>query len=310
VSTGAIAANAHEGSRSEYLAQYVFAGFGTAVSVPHQEDAGIDLYCTITERIGQRAWPRAYFTVQVKSTDDPWVFDGENSVRWLLEHPTPLFLCVVDKANARLRVYQTSPRLLSGVHLPLPKRVVLQPEETTTGRMPDWISSEHYSLSAPILDFTVIDLGNDDRAAMARTCLLAWATIDSENIRCRANGIAAVSLPHSYVTNEIPVNKSTVTLSGQPHEAAIPRLIEALEHIGLDMARNAMRDRKNAELTTAALLNMLHRQLTRAEQDRPRCISFLNEMLNDRMEAKRNYLFDGVDRLIEGVRCDVKAIDK
>ena len=38
---GAIAANLHEGSRSEYLAQYVFASFGTAVPVPHQEDTGI-----------------------------------------------------------------------------------------------------------------------------------------------------------------------------------------------------------------------------------------------------------------------------
>ena len=54
---GAIAANLHEGSRSEYLAQYIFASFGTAVSVPHQEDSGIDLYCTLTERIGSRAWP-------------------------------------------------------------------------------------------------------------------------------------------------------------------------------------------------------------------------------------------------------------
>jgi hypothetical protein len=62
---GAVAANLHEGSRSEYLAQYVFASFGTAVSVPHHEDAGIDLYCTLTERVGKLAWPRHYFTVQV-----------------------------------------------------------------------------------------------------------------------------------------------------------------------------------------------------------------------------------------------------
>ena len=73
---GAIAANLHEGSRSEYLAQYVLASFGTAVSVPHQEDSGIDLYCTLTERVGLRAWPRASFSVQVKSTMDPWVMDS------------------------------------------------------------------------------------------------------------------------------------------------------------------------------------------------------------------------------------------
>ena len=97
---GAIAPNLHEGSRSEYLAQYVFASFGTAVSVPHQEDSGIDLYCTLTERVGSRAWPRAYFSVQVKSTMDPWILDGKDSVQWLAEHPLPFFLCVVDKSSA------------------------------------------------------------------------------------------------------------------------------------------------------------------------------------------------------------------
>lgn len=107
---GAIAANLHEGSRSEYLAQYVFASFGTVVSVPHQEDSGIDLYCTLTERVGSRAWPSAYFSVQVKSTINSWVLDSKDSVQWLVEHPLPLFLCIVDKPSARLRLYHTSPR--------------------------------------------------------------------------------------------------------------------------------------------------------------------------------------------------------
>jgi hypothetical protein len=49
---GSLAANPHEGSRSEYLAQYVFSSFGTAIPVPHQEDTGLDMYCTLLERIG------------------------------------------------------------------------------------------------------------------------------------------------------------------------------------------------------------------------------------------------------------------
>ncbi len=61
---GAVATNPHEGSRAEYLAQYIFASFGTSVPVPHQEDTGVDLYCTLTEAIGHRSWPRAYFAVQ------------------------------------------------------------------------------------------------------------------------------------------------------------------------------------------------------------------------------------------------------
>jgi hypothetical protein len=84
---GAIATNLHQGSRSEYLAQYVFAAFGTAVATPHQEDYGLDLYCTLLEQQGNRGWPKGYFSVQVKSTREGWIFDNENAVRWLVEYP-------------------------------------------------------------------------------------------------------------------------------------------------------------------------------------------------------------------------------
>ena len=65
-SVGSLAANVHEGSRSEYLAQYVFSSFGTAIPVPHQEDTGLDIYCALLERIGQRSWPRAYYSESVR----------------------------------------------------------------------------------------------------------------------------------------------------------------------------------------------------------------------------------------------------
>ena len=135
---GAVAANLHEGSRSEYLANYAFASFGTAIAVPHQEDSGIDLYCTLAERIGQRLWPRSHYTVQVKSTAAPWVFDGDEAVRWLVEHPLPLFLCVVDKSSLRLRVYHTAPRFYVWCLPPLPKRIELVPGEETEGHPVKW----------------------------------------------------------------------------------------------------------------------------------------------------------------------------
>src|SRR4051794_14153724 len=94
-STGATSANFHEAGRSEYLAHYVFSSFGTSVPVPRHEDTGLDLYCTLTERIGQRLWPIASYNVQVKSTPDPWEFPDERSVKWIVEHPLPVFLCIV-----------------------------------------------------------------------------------------------------------------------------------------------------------------------------------------------------------------------
>src|ERR1700732_1166913 len=105
--TGSIAPNFHEGTRSEYLAQYVFSSFGTAVAVPHQEDHGLDLICTLTERVGQRAWATASYTVQVKSDLQPWVFESKSSVEWFVKYPLPFFLCVVKKTEGALHVYHT-----------------------------------------------------------------------------------------------------------------------------------------------------------------------------------------------------------
>jgi hypothetical protein len=95
--TGAYAPNPHEGSRSEILADYLFSSWGTVTPVRRQDDYGVDLYCTLSDRIGQRAVVRDYFVVQVKSGTDAWVFEHEESVRWLVDYPTPLFLACVDK---------------------------------------------------------------------------------------------------------------------------------------------------------------------------------------------------------------------
>src|SRR5437764_11214650 len=97
--TGSQSANFHEGTRSEYLAHYVFSSFGTSVPVPHPEDTGIDLHCTLTETIGQRIWPVEYYMVQVKSTDGPWVFASKQSVDQLFKLPSPVFFCIVTKKD-------------------------------------------------------------------------------------------------------------------------------------------------------------------------------------------------------------------
>jgi hypothetical protein len=103
--TGSIAANFHEAGRSEYLAQYVFTMFGTSVPVPRQQDHGVDLYCTLfSERQGQRVWPVAYYSVQIKSEIEPWKFTHPESLRWVVEYPAPLLLCIIKKNDGLVRV--------------------------------------------------------------------------------------------------------------------------------------------------------------------------------------------------------------
>src|SRR6266542_765144 len=138
IMTGAIAANFHEGSRSEILADYLFSEWGTVTPVRRQSDYGVDLYCTLTDRIGQRARVRDYFVVQVKSTEDAWKFNDVESVRWLVEHPIPLFLCTVNKKQGRIRVYHVMPRFYVWSMGALPTSLELTPSDESKGEFVQW----------------------------------------------------------------------------------------------------------------------------------------------------------------------------
>ncbi len=203
--TGSTSANFHEASRSEYLAHYVFSSLGTSVPVPRPEDTGLDLYCTLTKRIGQRIWPQAYYSVQVKSNMDSWTFEGHNSVRWLIEHPLPLFLCVVLKKEALLRVYQTTPRFFAWSLPPLPKRLELIPGLGTEGRPVEWIDGTRFSLSAPIIEASILETLDDDFVKRAKAVLQFWIDIDLENLDRLRSGVLNFKVPHSYSTGECKV---------------------------------------------------------------------------------------------------------
>jgi len=199
--TGSIAANLHEGSRSEYIAQFVFSSFGTAISVPHQEDSGLDIYCTLLERKGQRAWPQAYYSVQVKSTMSPWVFGGSESVRWIIEHPLPIFLCIVQKREARILVYHTTPRFAVWALPTQPIRLELIPGTETKTHTVDWVTGDTFNLKAPILNFTIQEILDPDFRAHVAEVLKFWIGCDVENLFRIKSGIHHFRVPNDYETN-------------------------------------------------------------------------------------------------------------
>jgi hypothetical protein len=293
---GAIAANLHEGSRSEYLAQYIFASFGTAVSVPHQEDSGIDLYCTLTERIGSRAWPKADFSVQVKSSMDPWVLDGNDSVRWLVEHPLPIFLCVVDKASARLRVYQTSPRFYAWSLPPLPNRLELVPTTDETGRNTQWQGGSTFSLSAPILDVIIQDLLNDQFHRKAWDVLKFWIGYELDNLSRIKAGIHQFTMPDGYRPNE-----TTFTAWVTQGTNSAPNLASLLEHIRECVAYLSTQLYYRDDLAGATRCALLLRHFFKDHVTGGTHNSFLHNAINELIgkDPSSNYLFRGVDFLNE-----------
>jgi hypothetical protein len=207
--TGSYAPNAREGARSEYLAQYVFSRFGTSLPVLRQEDHGLDLHCSLSERKGRRAWPVAYYSVQVKSTNRPVVFSSRESVEWLVGYPSPLLICVVDKKKALIQVFQTTARFSVAVTLALPERLkVLLNAPAGKGRPLDWDAAGNCKLGPPILEFKTDDLLNDDLVLKYREVLTYWVQCDSANVRRYQMGMRSVKFPGAYQTNEVPLAPS------------------------------------------------------------------------------------------------------
>jgi hypothetical protein len=257
--TGSIAANLHEGSRSEYLAQFVFSSFGTAIPVPHQEDSGLDIYCTLLDQVGQRAWPRAYYSVQVKSTMDPWVFGSAESVRWLIEHPLPIFLCIVQKPEAVIRVYHTSPRFAAW-SLPIQhrNRLELIPGTEMKGHAIEWGLGDTYKLEAPILKFTIQEVLDRDFRAKVKKVLKFWIDFDVENLFRINSGIHFFWTPHEYETNTTKIKG----ISGQG-QRLLPRESLARSHTRLKelLGFVATHHYRNKDMVSAAIYAMALRQL-------------------------------------------------
>lgn len=292
--TGSLAANFHEGSRSEYLAQFVFASFGTAVPVPHQEDTGIDLYCTLTERVGGRAWPRAYFSVQVKSTMDPWVFQGAESVRWLVEHPLPVFLCVVDKRSTRLRLYQTAARFYVWSLPPLPKSLRLVPTADQNGKCTQWTGNTDFSLSAPVIDASIEQLLDDDFRRKTATVLRFWTDIEECNLARIRGGIHSFTMPSEYTTNSAEVRGwATQGITNAPD------LTAALEHAKTSLAYLSSQFHRRGDVAAATRCAMLLRHLFKEDVSGLTHDPQLHLELNRLIAGGKDYMFKGVDALNE-----------
>lgn len=232
---GGIAQNLHEGSRSEIVADYLFSTFGTVTPVRRQDDFGIDLYCTLTEIKGQRAVVMDYYSVQVKSTDDAWVFENDENIRWLVEYPTPLFMAVINKQDGVLSVYQTMPRFLIGFW-DFPSRLELSPSSSDEGKCAQWSSGTQFSLSAPILRVSIADLLEKEKLARFREVLQFWVAVDRENCTLRRMGLLRFRMPQSYRVNEIPhsglAEQGNVKPTDEQIDQAILTMADALDCVG------------------------------------------------------------------------------
>jgi hypothetical protein len=215
---GSISANFHEGTRSEYLALYAFSALGTAVPVPHPEDSGIDLHCTLGKRVGQRFVVEDCFLVQVKSTANPVRYEGKDQVRWLLSHSYPFFVCHIDKNQNKTNVYQTlglsflhSKSGIESVELSLENK-------QAEFKVPRDDVNCTINLGAPILQFNISQLNDSSWREAARATLAAWVRLDQENIDGRKTGFTMYRHPARYSTNDPNLSAMSFTGNFKDHE--------------------------------------------------------------------------------------------
>jgi hypothetical protein len=287
----------HEGSRSEYLAQYVFGSWGTAVVIPQQEDHGLDLHCTLMERIGGRFLAKCPYTVQVKSTLEPVEFKGEDAVRWLIQHPLPLFLCIVDKATARISIYHTLPRFQIWSVGVLPQRLSIVPEPYINGRKGEclqWLGDdeENLSISQPILEFSVNDMLNESFWDRARTVFEQWIEVENHNLTLVRMRFLNCRFPDSYVTNQWTERGWSYQWGGFANADQFKETLSWIKE-PLEWAGNAFR--KQGDLIGAAKASLFHRHIF---GDECSLLQFVNPALNDRLNLG-SYAFAGVDHLAE-----------
>jgi Domain of unknown function (DUF4365) len=309
-STGATAANFHEGSRSEILADYLFSAWGTVTPARRQSDYGLDLYCTLTETIGHRARVQEYFSVQVKSSDGAlWAFNDTASIKWLVDHPLPLFLCTVNKKQGVVRVYHTIPRFQILALGALPDRVKLIPENGQDGKFDPCAELPICSLSAPIIQVNLEDLTDDIRIKQLRSVFAYWVGLDRDNCELVRAGLLRFRRPNSYKTNKVPSTDTQLELlytDSQILNRGISRLAEALDCIGGQLA-HPTRANYGFSLNAALLLDRLQKEFPSAFEGnhfwQTRVPGLMNMYVVTRLAqaSGAGYLYGGLDAVKEAL---------
>jgi hypothetical protein len=204
-----------------------------------------------------------HYTVQVKSTRDPWSFKDHEAIEWLVNHPSPLFLAIVDKRSGTIDVFQTFARFDLYVHARYPTPLVLYPGEPGTGSVGLWdgVTSD-CDLGAPILRVTANELFDDAVVAERLEVLSKWVEIERKNILLRDLGLLRFRGPEGYKTNHLSFHgyneKGLGHVTDEQLELALHALGESLDCVGSQ--HGYVRRVKDPE--TLLLMMMLMRRIT------------------------------------------------
>jgi hypothetical protein len=188
----------------------------------------------------------------------PWVFSGAQSVRWLIEHPLPIFLCIVKKSEARILVYNTTPRFALWA-LPHENRLELIPGTDRKASTFEWAPGGKFELKAPILNFRIEQLLNRRFHAQVADVLNFWIDFDIENLFRIKSGLPHFRVPYAYETN---LAKSIGGLSHQGGPFEEETLKRAQDRLKELMDRLTRHHHSKGDLVSGAIYAMALRHLS------------------------------------------------
>lgn len=256
----------HEGGRSEILADYFFSRWGTVTPVRGRDDHGVDLYCTLVRPEGKLGIVTHYYSVQVKSGFMPWELKDAHAVKWLVNHPTPLFLACVDKQKHTMSIYQTLKRFVYGFSgrdqlTLLPSR----DEEAEISNM-DFMKDE--SLLAPIVNLRLEDFYDEDQLNRLHEVFKYWVDLDTRMCVWRQMGILRLSVRSTYRTNSIPsaAFNTEIGFMGAREDQMLKAMQSAVETV--DYLRAVLR--KSGDATTAEAADALLDRIRTVYEDKLR----------------------------------------
>lgn len=191
------------GDSAELLAEFILSQLAFTTRVPRPNDVGHDFHCVHFRRSGRRLIAGPFFAVQVKSNDEPVVYEGKHQVEWVRNIENPFFLCVATRRTHTVELYSTWNRLNATLldqadkielipGAPIAKRQVLRARNGTQ-RIP---------LGSPILSIGAEDIMCKDRVQNLSDILHDWVLLDRENIGNKHAHMYWTLGPISYEMNK------------------------------------------------------------------------------------------------------------
>jgi hypothetical protein len=202
-----------QGNRSEYLAIPALCKLGFTVPVPRQEDHfGVDFIVHLARMVDQTISPSGKsFGIQIKSNEDPLIFDEQHKRDYLYGSSLPFFLGVVSRQNLTLTVYNTLNRLNFFWMLGPEKDFTL-----TVGNEGDGIPKPDFAkrtggTGKPILEIDISEPGTSrersDEIEVLQSTMQSWINLENENLSLKEQGIALLFWPSTYAKNK-PLGES------------------------------------------------------------------------------------------------------